>query len=235
MRTRSTQRLQRSGDGPGRTRSEPQFRIAVRIRILQRHRRERGLLRPSRRPERAQTLRPLQRERHLPVLAGRGRPLPYDPYKIYFDKDQPTDCGDEVAGNWGIIDFDGGSNSNSDTQSWVSNGYPGTISTPGWYQGDPGSFNPSLPLGDLLLQAFYVPVFDGWNELAGGNAEFHVIGFVHLELWGFQLTGPDSGRYLYVEFLTGIVQGDCCGSGIDTGLRIVRLCRFEGIESDCTP
>ncbi|MFT7649180.1 MAG: hypothetical protein ACI8Y4_003937 [Candidatus Poriferisodalaceae bacterium] len=164
-----------------------------------------------------------------------GRPVPSPIYTITYDKDQPSACGDTVPGNWGLIDFNGGANSNQETRDWVSNGYPGTVFAPAWYEGDPGSFSNSLPLPDLLNQQFHVPVFDAWNENPGGNAEFHIVGMLGVTLHGFKANGRERNRYLELSFNTGVVPGPCCGTGVDTGLRVVQLCRFESNESDCTP
>jgi Flp pilus assembly protein TadG len=73
--------------------------------------------------------------------------------RITYGKDQPNACGANVPGNWGVQDFDGGANSNSDTMSWTLNGYPGTVSVGANIPGDTGAFSNSLDSGLSFLKS----------------------------------------------------------------------------------
>lgn len=157
-------------------------------------------------------------------------------FRIMYDKEQPTNCGDSVPGNWGVIDFDGGAPSNNDTRDWIRNGYPGEVFLPDWYEGDPGAFSTGMDPTSVIGQIIQVPIFDAWNENPGGNAEFHLTGAVSVEIVGLRANGAEEFRYLDLRFVDGVlVQGSCCGSGAITGDAVIRLCRFETYESDCTP
>ena len=166
-----------------------------------------------------------------------SNPKPAATYTITYDKNHPDDCGGDAPGNWGMIDFNGGSNSNNETKDWVRNGYPNLVYAPQWYEGDPGAFSNSLPTGSLLNKTFTLPIFNNYNDLPGANAEFLIVAFVRVTLIDYKANGPEANRYLTLRFEPpGVVQGECCASGgIDTGLRVVQLCRFESNESDCTP
>jgi Flp pilus assembly protein TadG len=152
-------------------------------------------------------------------------------FTIPYGKDQPDDCGD-APGNWGLIDFNGGSNSNQQTRSWVRDGYPGLVGR-GWYQGDPGAFSNSLPISSLVGTTFSLPVFRDYDDGNGATAEFRIIGFVNVELVSYRATGSEDDRYLRVRFHTGIVDGTCCGGGSDFGTRVINICAVEGKGRDC--
>ena len=79
-----------------------------------------------------------------------------------------------------------------------------------------------------------LPVFDEYNELGGSNAEFRIIGFVSVVIVDFKSNGSEDKRYLDLQFRSGVSAGRCCGSGIDTGLRVVDLCAVDEYGS-CDP
>jgi len=153
-------------------------------------------------------------------------------FRIMYTKDQPDNCGGPAPGNWGLIDFDGGSNSNNDTKEWVEFGYPGVVTAPGWYYGDPGAFSNSLPMSTIVGEIIQLPVFDSFNGQGGANAQFYIVGFVSVYVAGYKSNGSQSSRYIDLQFQTSIVHGSCCtGGGIDTGLRVISLCAVEASSS----
>ncbi len=154
-------------------------------------------------------------------------------FNVVYSKDAVEDCGGPAPGNWGVIDFDGGANSNSDTQDWVENGYPGEVE-PGWFEGDTGAFSQSLPISAVVGKEIQLPVFDDYNQLGGSNAEFRIIGFVTVVIVDFKSNGAEGDRFLDLQFRSGVAAGRCCGSGIDTGIRVVDLCAVEG-NGSCDP
>jgi Flp pilus assembly protein TadG len=149
---------------------------------------------------------------------------------IPYGKSAPGDCGANVPGNWGVQDFDGGSNSSQDTKDWLQSGYPGLVTAPSAVPGDTGSFSNSLSNALTYLVSnqivFALPIYDS----AAGNgsgALFHVIGFVSVRLVDFQANGNQNNRSLTVTFLSHVVQGTCCSHGADTGTRTVFICAVD--------
>ncbi|MDG2112849.1 MAG: hypothetical protein P8N02_09585, partial [Actinomycetota bacterium] len=151
-------------------------------------------------------------------------------FRISYTKDSPADCGSSTPGNWGLIDFNGGANSNSELSSWVRYGYPGEVTIPDWYEGDPGAFSNSLPISTILDEQIFLPVFDQVTG-NGANASFHLEGIVAVKIVAYKATGSQSSRYLDIQFQTAVIAGGCCddadGALLNTGLLGVQLCRFD--------
>jgi hypothetical protein len=151
-------------------------------------------------------------------------------FRINYTKDSPSDCGTTTPGNWGLIDFNGGANSNAELSAWVQGGYPGEVIVPNWYQGDTGAFSNPLNIGNIVGQQIFLPVFDQVTG-GGGNADFHLNGIVAVKITDFKANGAQSQRYLEIQFQTAVVSGGCCddddGAMLNTGLLGVRLCRFD--------
>jgi Flp pilus assembly protein TadG len=150
--------------------------------------------------------------------------------RITYGKSQPDACGTTVPGNWGVQDFDGGANSNADTKDWTRNGYPGTVSVGQNVPGDTGAFSNSLNSElDYLRSSgefFALPIFDTAAG-NGSNSTFHVVAFANVKLVDFRTTGNQASRYLELVFSKGVLSGQCCGSGIDTGVRAIRICDVD--------
>lgn len=140
-----------------------------------------------------------------------------------------TNCG-SAPGNWAIIDLDNSGNvSNSDTKRWVHQGYSGLV-RPGNIVGTPGAISNTLAadLAAVQFKRFPIPVFDRVMG-EGSNAKFHVIGFVGVQLHGWNTTGAESARYLDVKFIEMVGSGECCENrGTDFGLRVVHICDVDG-------
>jgi len=162
--------------------------------------------------------------------------------RINYAKDQPTACGGAtIPGNWGTVDFDGGANSNADTQSWVLNGYPGQVAFGNHsvtscggeahcYEGDTGALSGiQSQLNTLKTTGIYftLPVFN-FASNPGANAEFHLMGVVRARLVDFRVTGPEAGRYFDLMISPGLVTGTCCGSpGGTTGTKVIAICGVD--------
>lgn len=71
-------------------------------------------------------------------------------HHITYAKDQPDECGDitNSPGNWGLIDFDGGSNPSSEFADWILNGYDGSVSAPDDCDADGTNPDPGGGAGD---------------------------------------------------------------------------------------
>lgn len=148
--------------------------------------------------------------------------------RITYAKSQPTSCGTNVPGNWGVMDFDGGSNSNNDIKDWTLNGYPGVVSVGTSVPGDTGAFSNSLNSELTYLknsgQAFALPVFDTAFG-TGSNTQFHIVAFVFVKLIDFKTTGTQAARYMDLVFTKGVISGTCCSTnGVNTLVRAIRIC-----------
>lgn len=161
-------------------------------------------------------------------------------HRIMYTKDQPTACGTGSPGNWGFMDFDGGSNSNSDLVDWLLNGYPGavgvgdcnadgTLGDP--CQADTGSSGGSISSALATLrdsgEPFTVVVFDTAVS-QGANVRYRVFAFLGVKLRDFRVSGPEALRYFDLEFTKVTVTGNCCtATGLDTGVYGLRMCTVD--------
>ena len=148
------------------------------------------------------------------------------PIRVMYTKDQPDDCGD-TTGNWGFVDFDGGSNSNTDTKNWIEFGFPDPI-TIGWYEGDPGSISGShksalQALEDSGVQ-FWLPIISEGGG-TGANVMYHITNFMPVRLVDFKATGKSSSRYLEIVIdPTGV---PCCDPPAEPGPGFIGLVALD--------
>lgn len=159
--------------------------------------------------------------------------------RIEYTKAQPDVCG-EAPGNWGLINL-GNQNGlgNSTVVDWIEDGYPGEVSVGDILPPKTGAFHPSFnnALDDLVDSGafFGLPVYDTVTG-PGNNAQYRIAAFVLVKLVGFRTTGAEPQRYLDLVFDTGVLEGSCCGNGIDTGVRVLRICDVNDNpagKSDC--
>lgn len=148
------------------------------------------------------------------------------PIKILYNKNQPDDCGD-TTGNWGFIDFDGGSNSNSDTKDWIEFGFPDPVEV-GWYEGSPGAMSGTHKSALQALknsgEQFWLPVVtEGGGN--GANVMYHVTNFMPVRLVDFKVTGKQSKRFVEIVIDPTDLSGSCCAppTGVDNGIRATGL------------
>jgi Flp pilus assembly protein TadG len=155
---------------------------------------------------------------------------PNAPVKIMIDSDDGG-CG-SASGNWGVLDLNGGSQSNSETQEWIQFGYQGLVS--GNVNGNTG-----VPSGSFRLDTIVDPSNSDPSRIitvplyrtiggSGANATFEVVSFISLTVTDFKLTG--SGRYIEVAFKT--VDRPIYGAaGIDAslyrGVNSWRICALD--------
>jgi Flp pilus assembly protein TadG len=139
-----------------------------------------------------------------------------------------SECGSEVSGNWGVIDFDGGANSMSDAQDWIATGYDGTVSVGESLDGDPGIPSPALNLDELVGEIVTLPVFEN-PRLVGSNATYDIAGFVRVRIVEVNLSGSASNRNVKVTFEPGAVNGSVGGvDAPDFGVTAWSVCSFDG-------
>ncbi len=150
-------------------------------------------------------------------------------------------CNGTKSGNWGVVDFDGGSNPLGDISDWTTNGYPNAITAPDSnLPGDPGMPGPGKldgPMTGLIDQIVLFPVVTGYTppSKSGSNARFDLIGFVAAKVCAFRLnnkTGTGSCydaakaapyntakvnyiQFQYVDYTTGYSGGGAICSFTD--------------------
>lgn len=172
--------------------------------------------------------------------------------RIDYDKDQPDACGGTMTpGNWGVIDFDAGANSNNDTKDWIVNGYPGPVvfsnhpvtscaGEPHCYEGDTGALagiNNELSQLQASGIFFTVPVFN-FVENPGANALFHLMGVLRVRLIDYRVNGNPNNRHFTFEVQPGLITGTVVGgSGPgDNNNSIIAICSVDPGEVDaCSP
>jgi hypothetical protein len=152
---------------------------------------------------------------HRVVGVGPGILLPIgvkDTWLVDGDGDGLPDPKDiyphiQSESNFGLLDLDGGANSNDDIKKWIEYGYDDYLIIPEdgckclKLEGDPGISGGSLT---TFLESQYnnrvvLPVF---NKVTGAEAGtlYHVIGFVGVIITDVKLTGDQAGRYIDVTF-----------------------------------
>lgn len=107
-----------------------------------------------------------------------------------FDVDNVDQGCGSAAGNWGLLDLDGGSNPTGDLEKWIGSGSPDQISSaPGtWLHGNPGIPRPGAlaPAMDSILGKIVIlPVFDQMRG-SGQGSEFQVTGFISVRMCAYK-------------------------------------------------
>ena len=152
-------------------------------------------------------------------------------YTIFVESDGVT-CGGDVPGNWSMIDFDGGSNSNSELQDRIVNGYQSEIVLPATLNGDPGIPTPSVDIDALIGSTITIPVFDAARS-NGAGSEYDLDGFVSVEIIDVVMTGSASQRHIDLRFTTQTLgEGLAGGTAANYGSRSFQICSLEG-TGDC--
>ena len=162
------------------------------------------------------------------IGSGPGNLLPYGIHKqlVDADGDGVYDVGNTIdvyphawsPGNFGVLDLDGGSNSNDDTVQWTEYGFDESFVIPqaqGYVNimGDTGISGDSLSgainsrIGDRLL----FPVFEDVSG-EGSGSSFRVIDMVGIVIQDIKLTGDIHERRFTVSIQqfssTSLILGD---------------------------
>jgi len=113
-----------------------------------------------------------------------------------------------VAGNWGLLNLDGGSCNTPELRDWILYGYDGEIIVDEegyiWFDGTPG-FRTTLEnevnqrIGDQLIMVIYDQVTG-----TGSNANYRVVGFLVATVLECDLNGPDARMTCRVEGLISV-------------------------------
>lgn len=153
---------------------------------------------------------------HGIIGTGPGNLLPFGIRKALVDADGDGDYDignsidiyphTESPGNFGLLDLNGGSNSNAETLSWIENGFDDIFiipeSTGGYLQmeGDPGISGDSVSAAasSRVGQRLLFPVFDMVSG-QGATTTFRVIDLVGGVITDVNLTGSEENRRLVVR------------------------------------
>lgn len=102
-------------------------------------------------------------------------------------------CNGNPPGNWGIVDFDGGSNPTADIENWTEFGYPGAvrIPSPPLISGDPGAnVNPVADeLDSIVGKTVLLPVASQWTDTGGNTGQFTTVGALGAQICGWGQKG----------------------------------------------
>jgi Flp pilus assembly protein TadG len=139
-----------------------------------------------------------------------------------------TSCGSAVPGNWAVLDYAGGSSSNSTTRDWVVNGYPGVVTVPSTVWGNPGIVSGSIGLETLVGTTMIVPIFDtAINN--GSNSRYSLVSFAGLTVVATMLTGNAESRYIDVRFSRVTTVASHLDTTVpDLGTVTWKLCSLDG-------
>ena len=148
-------------------------------------------------------------------------------------EDQNQTCGGSVSGNWGVLDFNGGSSSNAETKDWVDNGYLGVVKVGDWIVGSPGAPSGSLDIQSIVGKSVIMPMFSS-PRLSGSNVEYLVVGFAKARVDAVQFTGGASSRSIRITLQAGTITGSSASlGGTNFGLVGVGVCSLDSTGS-CT-
>ena len=173
-------------------------------------------------------------EFHPSIVAWRNSGFSLTTNNTITMRDGTSHCGGTASGNWGVVDFNGGSNSNAETSSWVQSGWSEPLDVGDLVPGNPGAVSTSMGIQSIVGQSIFIPLFDTAN-LNGNNATFRISGFARGVLVSARLTGSSSSRSLTVRFQTAVVnrEGINVGSGSNSGITTWAICAQDE-TGDCT-
>lgn len=138
-----------------------------------------------------------------------------------------------IPGNWGVLDFDGGSNRTPDLQNWIDNGYPGKVAVGEEFNGDPGIPSPALHVDTVVGETITVPVFDS-ARLQGSTSIFRISSFVTMDVISEQLNGSASTRNIAVRFRSQPLGGAQTSAGAgNNGVVTWSPCALDG-RGECS-
>jgi hypothetical protein len=143
-----------------------------------------------------------------------------------------TLCGGDVSGNWTVLDFNGGSSSNSETQGWIADGYNEPVSVGDIVYGTPGAPATSLKFDVIVGKSIIFPMFTTPIS-QGSNARYKIVGFAMAKVISVRLTGPTTQRGLTLQFEQGSLAGSTGDGLTDFGLTSWSVCSFDSI-GDCS-
>jgi hypothetical protein len=147
------------------------------------------------------------------------------PWTITFQS-QKSYCASDVSGNWGTIDFNGGSNSTAETNDWITNGYTQKVSLGDYLPGNPGVPSSSLNVSTAIGSTFLFALFDTATG-TGNGAKYHVVGFATATLISARLTGGNAQRSLTIQFKRAGEPGSVGTGNVNYGLTSWAVCSHD--------
>ena len=146
--------------------------------------------------------------------------------RITFSSIDPA-CTGGVSGNWTVLDFNGGENSNIETEQWVTGGYPSVVRVGDVVPGNPGVPSTSLGINAKVGNSVLMPLFSK-AQLVGSKAMYTIAGFAQAKLISAQLSGATSQRNITIQFERGTVNGEAgSSSGTNFGITSWSVCSFD--------
>jgi Flp pilus assembly protein TadG len=162
---------------------------------------------------------------------------------VTYDKDDPNDCGAQTLtpGNWGVVDFNFGNNSSTETEEWIEFGYPDEVffdndgatscsSELHCYPGNTGALANSIKqeLDSLIASGIYftVPIFDHVEDV-GGNLMMHIMGVIRVRLIAYKIVGSPSTQFFTIGIQSGLITGSCCGGGGSGNGKVIAICGVD--------
>ena len=155
--------------------------------------------------------------------------------KTWDSKNSATSCGG-APGNWGFMDYNGGSNQTNEIRDWFLSGFqswpvavgdcdPNTAGSQGCL-GNTGSGGNSLDteLNAVLNVPFAVLIYDT-ACCTGSGGSFDPWGFLGVILRTYTSTGTDP--YYGFEIVDLQTDGICCASGTYTGVLTSKICAVD--------
>lgn len=143
-----------------------------------------------------------------------------------------TLCGN-VPGNWAVLDFNGGSNSTTETRDWVHNGWDGTVTVGDLVPGNTGAPSTSADVASMVGKYVSLVLFDTAAQ-SGSNATFRVVGFARGLLVAAVENGASARRNLTIRFTRETVDGQAgVGGTPHYGISTWSICSHDG-KGDCS-
>ena len=176
-------------------------------------------------------------------------------HRMYFTRSVDDGACGTFSGNWGWLNFDGGTGGAGTTEirDWLEKGYQGSVSirpdTLAPCEGDPGIGDaqdseegcvPATPgeLGSSIRRSLesikdkpiYILVMDDGGCVGGGTTcRFEAWGFLGVIIRGWNLTGLGD-KWFDFEFTNIQLSGVCCDAQPgtqDLGVRAIALCAVD--------
>ncbi len=136
-------------------------------------------------------------------------------------------CASGVPGNWGILDFNGGSNSTSETNGWIDSGYLETVHVGDVIDGNPGAPSSSIKVTSIAGKDILLPLFANPTG-TGSNAKFTIVGFAQAKFISAQFTGAQAKRGITLQFETGTIDATAgTGTVVDYGVTAWGVCSIN--------
>lgn len=129
------------------------------------------------------------------------------------------------TGNWTLLDFNGGSNSTSETNAWISGGYEGTVHVGDIVPGNTGAPSSSIKLDAAIGNDVALAFFDH-VEGTGSGTNYRIAGFARAHVTNVTLSGSSAHRSITLVFKSGL-NSFGVGSGPNLGLTSWKVCALD--------